>query len=194
MGWGRVEFAAGVSCARRLTTHHLRVVSGHSSCFGAKLCDAVEGVLDYVWASDHDDLIAVLRQMGLVLVYAGCQNRTPSFFVGANASKGPPLGPLYLIEFCNLRARALCFPALMQQRIDGPKQEILKHFDAEPLVQMRNLLGSRRKHSEDSEGPAGLQQAAAFAARFNHPILWRLLAEAALASEELGITEEALVR
>ncbi|CDI74624.1 Whole genome shotgun assembly, reference scaffold old set, scaffold scaffold_25, related [Eimeria praecox] len=150
--------------------------------------------MDYMWASDHDDLIAVLQQTGLLLVYTRCQDRSPSFFLGVDVSKEPFSGPLYLLEFCNLCARALCFPALPQQKVAESKQQILRTFDAEPLVQMRRLLRTRQQKIDDSGGLSGLQQAAALATRFNHPILWRLLAEAALASEELGITEEALVR
>ncbi|CDJ49405.1 hypothetical protein, conserved [Eimeria brunetti] len=179
----------------RATGQLLRLMlsTSHSLGFAAKLCDPVEAVLDYMWASDHDDLIAVLQQMRLLLVYTRCQDGTPFLFSGVEASKERRVGPLYLVEFCNLRARALCFSSLLQQKIAEPQQEILRAFDAEPLLEMRHLLGSRQKKT-DSGGFASLQKAAAFAARFNHPILWRLLAEAALASEELGITEEALVR
>ncbi|CDJ35916.1 WD repeat protein 35, related [Eimeria mitis] len=182
-----------------LTTPHIQleasaVTPSHSSCFAANLCDPVEAVLDYMWASDHDDLIAVLQHMGILLLHTRSQGGAPSLFLGVEAPKEPLVGPLYLVEFYNLRARALCFSTLLQQKIAEPKQEAVRVFEAEPLLQMRHLLGASQKRPGDSGGLASLQKAAAFAARFNHPILWRLLAEAALALEDLGITEEALVR
>lgn len=194
MGCGGAKFVSKRLGDKKPSMHLLTSVSGRSSSFASLLTEPVEAVLDYMWASDHDDLIAVMQQTGLLLFYTRCHDGSPSSFGCVEASKNHPVGPLYLVEFCNLCARALCFSLLFHQKPALPQQECLRTFDAEPLLQMRHLLGTCQRKTGDSGGLPGLKRAAAFAARFNHPILWRLLAEAALSSEELGITEEALVR
>ena len=168
--------------------------AGLSSCFGAATCNPLEDVLDFLWASDHNDLLAVLQRTQMQLVYTGGQDASLSCRMDFKASTEPTKGPLYLIEFTSLCAKVLCLNSLLQGPPDAAGQQIIVSYDAQPLIQMRQLVQVRRRGSDDPGTLAGLQQAAALASRLNHPTLWRLLADAALQTEELDVTEEALVR
>lgn len=181
-------------CGKIFALSSARRSSGPSTCFGGKLCDPLDDVLDCRWASDHDDLIAVLQRTRLLLVSTGYQGVTQPYCMGFGPPKELPDGPLYLIEFSGLCAKALCLPSFLQEKDDAAEKNFLMCYEAEPLLQMRKLVDLHRRGKGEPEAPAGLQRAAALAAKFSHPTLWRLVADAALATEELNLAEEALVR
>ncbi|CDJ68044.1 hypothetical protein, conserved [Eimeria necatrix] len=147
-----------------------------------------------MWANDHNDLIAVMLPAGLFLVQTTRQGVSPSSLFGFDANEKLITGPVCLIDFRNLCARAVCLPTMLRRKVTEEQHVQFSTFDAQPLLQMRQLLDACRTGTQDRGSVVSLQQAATLAASFSHSTLWRLLAKAALELEELEIAEEALVR
>lgn len=150
--------------------------------------------MDYLWASDHRDLIAVLHQTRIVLFFTGQKAKRPPSFMNFEAPEELIKRPLYLVDFNGLRLKALAYPFAAEEANEMPEQQLVKGFVAEPLLLMRQLVETSRTIGEHGAPSVGLRQAASLAATLNHSTLWRLLADAALAAEQLDVTEEALVR
>ncbi|KAL8424734.1 hypothetical protein Efla_001323 [Eimeria flavescens] len=184
----------------------MRRSSGLTPRPSRELCEPVDSADDYIWASDHEKLIAVLQLTRVFLLSVEPPSDTSSSYMGLDSFGESPRGQLYLIDFSDLRVRALSSDSLLNASGNCEQPRFLT-YKAEPLLQMEQLMNLRREASErvaeglekaeqliDPEGPGLLHQATAIAAKFSHPILWRLLADAALASEQLDVTEEAFVR
>ncbi|KAL8443211.1 hypothetical protein Emag_006039 [Eimeria magna] len=173
------------------------------------LCEPVEHALDYQWASDHGDLIAVLQLSRVLLVHIRIQSGSESSCMVPDEPREALSEHLHLIDFTSLCVRALCTKSLLnvsaKSAASQPPRIIT--YKAEPLLQMGELLNLRRRSMEGRageqrilyrsaglDGPCTLQQATELAARLSHTTLWKLLADTALAIEQLDVTEEAFVR
>ncbi|OEH78086.1 wd repeat-containing protein [Cyclospora cayetanensis] len=174
--------------------HILNAVVAHGPTgFGAKLCDTIEDALDYLWASDQDNMIAVLQGSRMILICTTHQEADQPYNMSLQANDKPPCGPMYLIELSNLCAKALCLSCFQQGQAAASEHDFLIRYDAEPLVQMRQLISLEQLRTDESGALVGLRRATALAARFNHPTLWKLIADAALLMEDVDAIEEALV-
>ncbi|KAL8435232.1 hypothetical protein ACSSS7_002621 [Eimeria intestinalis] len=178
-----------------------------SPSLAKELCEPVEHAVDYQWASDHEDLIAVLQLTRVLLVHIRLQSESDFSYMEEPTQTF--CEQLFLIDFSSLCARALCTKSLSSftAKSAASEQPHIVKYNAEPLLQMRQLVNLRQRPTEykaggprtlhqpaGPEGPGVLQQAAELAARLSHPTLWKLLADTALAIEQLDVTEEAFVR
>ncbi|KAL8451764.1 hypothetical protein Emed_001780 [Eimeria media] len=153
--------------------------------------------------------VTAIGGRGCCLVVARLQSGSESSCMVPEERNEAASEQLHLIDFTSLCVRALCAKSLFNVTAGSAVSEqprIIK-YNAEPLLQMRQLLDLRQKSPEGkdrrqrilyqaagTEEPCILQQATELAARFNHTTLWKLLADTALAIEQLDITEEAFLR
>ncbi|KAL8274937.1 hypothetical protein Esti_001137 [Eimeria stiedai] len=189
--------------------HCAKCALGSGPSLSKELCEPVEHALDYQWASDHGDLIAVLQLTRVLLVYIRLDSGSESSCMEPEEPSETFSEQLHLIDFSSLCARALCTKSIstLTAKPSASEQPQIIKYNAEPLLQMRRLVNLRQRPTEGGaegqeilyqdagpEEPGILQQAAELAARLSHPTLWKLLADTALAIEKLEVTEEAFVK
>ncbi|XP_026190918.1 uncharacterized protein LOC34618801 [Cyclospora cayetanensis] len=163
--------------------------------FPVELCDIFGNTIETVVSPlDQDNMIAVLQGSRMILICTTHQEADQPYNMSLQANDKPPCGPMYLIELSNLCAKALCLSCFQQGQAAASEHDFLIRYDAEPLVQMRQLISLEQLRTDESGALVGLRRATALAARFNHPTLWKLIADAALLMEDVDAIEEALVR
>lgn len=154
----------------------------------------MENALDYLWASDQDDLIAVLQPTRVLLVSTKQKRDSPYPCMHAEATDKLPSGNSYIIDFSGLCAKVLCLSSFLKYTDADPETCSIVRYTAEPLLHMRRLTHLHRDDPDIVDEHGSLHHAVALAAGFDHSILWTLLASAALKYEQWKIAEEAFVR
>jgi len=125
-------------------------------------------VWDMRWADDNPELFALME-------------KTRMYIFRGLVAEEPSLSSAYICSFSELEIRAVLLDQLMREPEERSKDHLLK-FETKSLREARELLEK-----------VSLADAYAFVEGNAHPRLWRLLAEAALQTLELGVAEKAFV-
>uniref|UniRef100_A0A7S1KLL8 Anaphase-promoting complex subunit 4 WD40 domain-containing protein n=1 Tax=Percolomonas cosmopolitus TaxID=63605 RepID=A0A7S1KLL8_9EUKA len=123
---------------------------------------------DMIWAEDNPELYAVMQKENLY-VFRGTAPEEPRRSAG------------YLCEFNELKIQAALLDAIMMDP-ENPQKEHLVNFATKSLRDTRDLLET-----------VSIEDDFQYVSDNPHPILWKLLAEAALEKHEFKISYRAFV-
>lgn len=137
---------------------------------GLKLGLERKDVWDVKWASDADDLFAIMEKTRMYI------------FRGVDPEE-PVLSSAYLCSFQALKIRAVLLDEILVHDPERPSKEMVVKFATKSLRDTQELLRT-----------VSIRDAAAYVEENPHPRLWRLLGEAGLEKGELSVAERAFVK